>query len=172
MNSKPVLFAILLLGSLTLFAQPAPAPVAPAVRATPATVTAENLTWYTSLEQAQTAAQAKNLPILIDFTGSDWCIWCKRLGDEVFSQPEFKAYTNTSMILVRIDFPRGFRSLPAEEQQYRKDLQERFAIEGYPTVILTDAKGVEIARTGYQEGGAASYVTHLKGLLAEPKGAK
>jgi protein disulfide-isomerase len=138
----------------------------------PVKVQIDKLTWYTNLDDAIHVSQKKGLPILMDFTGSDWCGWCKKLDAEVFSQKEFQDYAAKNLVLVVMDYPRGFKSLPEGEQAYRLEIQTKFNIEGYPTIVLTDPQGKEVARTGYQEGGAAKYVEHLKGLLApieEPK---
>jgi len=48
-------------------------------------------------------------------------------------------------------------------------LSKKFGVQGYPTVLLLDADGNKIGETGYQEGGAAKYVEHLKELLAKAK---
>ena len=42
--------------------------------------------WLTDFQQAQAAAKAGHKLLLLDFTGSDWCIWCRELEAEVFSQ--------------------------------------------------------------------------------------
>jgi protein disulfide-isomerase len=123
------------------------------------------LVWLDDFEVAKQTAGEKNLPILVDFTGSDWCIWCQKLDKEVFTQPEFAAYAKDNLVLVKMDFPKSFRDLPPDVQQKRETLRQQFRIEGFPTIMLLKADGTEIAKTGYQEGGAASYVTHLKGLL-------
>src|SRR6266481_5854060 len=70
-------------------------------------------TWLTDLPSAQATAKAENKIVLINFTGSDWCGWCIRLRDEVFSQPEFDAYANDHLVLVEADFPRH-KAQPAE----------------------------------------------------------
>jgi len=62
--------------------------------------------WLTDLPQAQAQAKVENKTVLLDFTGSDWCPWCIRLKNEVFSQPEFIAYANKNTVLVEVDFPR------------------------------------------------------------------
>ena len=46
--------------------------------------------WVTDYEEAFVKARNENKHVLINFTGSDWCGWCKKLEREVFSQPEFK----------------------------------------------------------------------------------
>ena len=45
------------------------------------------------------------------------------------------------------------------------ELAKKFGIRGFPTIVIVDAEGNEIARTGYQRGGAKNYVDHLKDLL-------
>ena len=50
--------------------------------------TPESLNWRTNLEEAVAQAQKENKAVLVNFTGSDWCKWCMKLNDEVFSQDE------------------------------------------------------------------------------------
>ena len=52
--------------------------------------TEENSAWLTDYELAKKQATDENKTILVDFTGSDWCGWCIKLHNEVFSQSEFK----------------------------------------------------------------------------------
>ncbi|MEC8190353.1 MAG: thioredoxin family protein [Verrucomicrobiota bacterium] len=121
--------------------------------------------WELNFEQAQARAKAENKPMLLDFTGSDWCGWCIRLDKEVFSQPEFKAYAAESLVLVELDFPRG-KKQSAEIKAQNKALAKKYSIRGYPTIVLLTAEGELIERTGYQRGGAANYVAHIKEILA------
>jgi len=48
-------------------------------------VRAEDLKWVTELPKAQEQARAEKKLVLLDFTGSDWCGWCIKLNEEVFS---------------------------------------------------------------------------------------
>lgn len=125
---------------------------------------AGELTWLQSFDEARRQAAASGRPILADFSGSDWCGWCIRLEKEVFSQAVFRDYARQNLVLLLVDFPR-FSSQSADLARNNRDLAERFRIQGFPTVLLLDADGREIARTGYQPGGPAAYVEHLKSLL-------
>lgn len=124
--------------------------------------------WITDYPLALSYAEKLDRPVLINFTGSDWCPWCFRLRDEVFVQPEFADYAKDNLILLTIDFP-SKKKLPAEEIKANQALAEKYDIEGYPTILLLDAHEMEIARTGYQPGGAQSYVKHLQDLISEAK---
>jgi thioredoxin-related protein len=122
--------------------------------------------WITDLDAAKKQAAAEKKDILIDFTGSDWCIWCKRLDGEVFSKDEFKKGVKDKFILVSLDYPQDKEKAGVTEEMAKKnaELAKTFAIKGYPTILLVDSEGKPFAATGYQEGGPDKYVTHLDEL--------
>jgi len=121
--------------------------------------------WITDYELALSAAKETNKPILINFTGSDWCIWCKRLQKEVFAENEFIEYAKSNLILLKLDFPRNIKQTEKEKAQ-NDALAKQYGIQGFPTIVLLSSNGKEITRTGYQEGGPKKYVAHLQSLLA------
>jgi len=120
--------------------------------------------WLTDFAAAQKEAVARNVPILVDFSGSDWCGWCKRLDKKVFSQPAFKEYAEKNLVLFIADFPRKSTLSPAIEKQ-NKELMKKFGVRGFPTILILNKEGKKIAQTGYQRGGAEAYVEHLKELI-------
>lgn len=123
-------------------------------------------TWQTDFEKATSEAKKGKKAILLNFTGSDWCMWCIKLHDEVFSKEAFQEYAQDELVLVEVDFP-ARKELDEATKRQNYDLQEKYRIEGYPTIILVDEEGKEIARTGYRPGGAQAYVQHIKKLLEE-----
>jgi thioredoxin-related protein len=120
--------------------------------------------WETDFAAAKKRAKAEKKAMLLDFTGSDWCGWCMRLQKEVFATPEFKKYAKTQLVLVEVDFPRN-KPLPRKEKEQNDKLGEEYHVQGYPTIILLNSDGGEVARTGYKEGGPENYIAHLKELL-------
>lgn len=124
----------------------------------------EDLKWTENLETALQTAKAENKTVLINFTGSDWCQWCKRLNSEVFSQDEFAEYAKENLVLVRLDFPRTIKLSP-ETVYYNNKLAQQFGVQGFPTIILMDKNGNVLTYTGYREGGAANYVQHIKSFV-------
>ena len=122
--------------------------------------------WLTDFNKAKQEAAEKKLPILADFSGSDWCGWCIKLDKEVFSQKEFKAFAKDHVVLFLADFPRE-KELAADVKAQNEQLRKAYGVEGFPTVLLLDAGGKVIARTGYRKGGAGAYVDHLKDLLKQ-----
>ena len=119
--------------------------------------------WETNFEKAKTAAAKDNKDLLIDFTGSDWCGWCIKLNKEVFDKDAFKQDAPKHFVLVELDYPQK-KEQSAEIKEQNKKLQETYTIEGFPTILLTDAKGRPYAKTGYQEGGPEAYNEHLTEL--------
>lgn len=117
--------------------------------------------WKERLDSALKEAEGTKKAVLVNFTGSDWCIWCKRLDAEVFGKPEFAAYAKENLVLVKIDFPRD-KELPAEQQAYNRQLAQQYNIEGFPTIVLVSAEGRTMGVTGYQPGGPVKYIEHLK----------
>lgn len=126
--------------------------------------TSDNLNWEDKLETALQKAKSENKAVLVNFTGSDWCVWCQKLSAEVFSQPEFEDYANENLILVKIDFPEKIEQ-SVETKMYNNQLAQRFGIEGYPTIFLLKNDGSVALKTGYLPGGPVNYVSQLKGYL-------
>jgi thioredoxin-related protein len=122
--------------------------------------------WLTDFDAAKKSASESKKDLLIDFTGSDWCGWCIKLNDEVFKHDAFKAGVKDSFVLVEVDFPRDKAKLSDEARKKNTELGEKYAVQGYPTILLCDAEGRPYAATGYQKGGPEKYVEHLNGLRA------
>ena len=120
--------------------------------------------WRTDFEKVSEEAEKSHRYMLLDFSGSDWCGWCIRLDDEVFSESAFDAYAEENLICVLLDFPRRKRldSLTAEQN---KALAAKYGVKGFPTVVILAPDGGLVARTGYQKGGAEAYVEHLKSFI-------
>ncbi len=124
----------------------------------------DSLKWYDNLEQAESVALKEGKPVLINFTGSDWCVWCKKLRTEVFSQDDFINYAKDNLILVKVDFPEKIEQSEATKF-YNNQLAQKFGVQGFPTIVLLDSRGTVMGITGYQPGGADAYVQHIKSYL-------
>ena len=124
----------------------------------------KKLVWNDNLEKAVEIAKKQDKAILINFSGSDWCKWCKKLDAEVFSQNEFINYAKKNLILVKIDFPQYTPQDP-KVQSYNREVAQMFRVEGFPTVVVINKNQKLAAYTGYQAGGAENYVKYLKSVL-------
>jgi protein disulfide-isomerase len=114
------------------------------------------------LTKALEQAKAENKTVLLDFTGSDWCVWCTKFDDDVLSQPEFADYAKTNLLMVMLDFP---NSKPQSDsvKQANKDLQDKFKVAGFPTYVALTPDGKEIGRqVGYLKGGPQAFIAELE----------
>jgi len=126
--------------------------------------------WLEDFGLAQELAAQMKRPMLLDFTGSDWCPWCVKLDTEVFSTDAFKKAAADGLILVKVDFPRQ-KKLSDEQKQRNESLRSQFGISGFPTVVVLDSAGTKLGTLGYMEGGPDAFLAKLKGILG-PKGGK
>ena len=113
---RRIVAAALALGCMCAFA--------PAVRG-------EEGLWQTDFSAAKAKAKSEKKFLLVDFTGSDWCIWCKRLKAEVFDKDEFQNEAPKHFVLVELDFP-STKKLPDELKQQNETLQKKYEIHGFP----------------------------------------
>jgi protein disulfide-isomerase len=121
------------------------------------TASAADLEWHTDLAKAQAQANAEKKMVMLDFTGSDWCGWCIKLNKEVFSTDEFAEYAKKNLVLVEVDFPRK-KQLSAEQKKANQALQEKYKIQGYPTLIVLDGEGKKVGELGYVAGGPKPWI--------------
>ena len=120
--------------------------------------------WMEDYAAALSLSEETAKPILINFTGSDWCVWCQRLTDEVFSQQEFIDYAAENFILLKIDFLMNTPQ-PEEIRNENIALMEKYGVQGFPTIVFIDNQENVLGITGYQPGGAIDYIEHLKELV-------
>jgi len=120
-----------------------------------------DVSWMTDAEAAMAKAKAEKKVVLMDFTGSDWCVWCHRLDGEVFSTETFKKYAGEHLVLLKLDFPRKSPQSEAEKRQ-NMALAEKYEIQGFPTVLVFSPEGEKIGELGYQRGGPEAWLASLK----------
>ncbi|HHS12291.1 MAG TPA: thioredoxin family protein [bacterium] len=120
--------------------------------------------WHENFQEAMELAGETQKYMLLNFSGSDWCGWCHKLSDEVFSQEAFQNYSEEHLILVLLDFPRNKPQSDSLKKQ-NKELLEKYGIRGFPTILLLDPKGNTALQTGYRAGGPEAYVEHLKSSI-------
>ena len=123
--------------------------------------------WLTDLEEAKKRAAKENKPILMFFTGSDWCIWCQRLEADVLEKDEFRQFAKANMVLLEIDFPNDKSKQSGELKKQNAELDKKFKVEGYPTMVLVASDGeTELDR---EVGYSKELVTNLKTALKKTK---
>lgn len=135
-------------------------------------VQAQELKWETDINKAISVSNKSKKPMLLFFTGSDWCGWCIRLQKEVLKTPEFATWAKKNVVLVELDYP---RSKPQTDQikAQNNGLQQTFGIQGFPTVYFATAKVnakkvpafTAMGSTGYVAGGPKAWLDVANGIL-------
>lgn len=128
---------------------------------------AQAASWLTDFEAAKAQAAEEGKTVMINFTGSDWCGWCMRLKEEVFSKPEFDSFAAKNLVLVEIDFPKR-KPLPASALKANAALADKLRVAGYPTLIFFNPQGKEVYRGGYEPGGVTAFVQRTAKALNAP----
>lgn len=118
---------------------------------------AQELKWYTNVKEAVTVSKKEKKPLMLFFTGSDWCGWCIRLQNEVLKTPEFSKWAKESVVLVELDYPR--RTPQSDEiKKQNNELQQAFGIQGYPTVYFANATVNKEGKVNFEGLGSTGYV--------------
>ncbi|MCH2063657.1 MAG: thioredoxin family protein [Roseibacillus sp.] len=97
--------------------------------------------WTMDYDAAVKLAGEKKLPLMLNFTGSDWCGWCKLMDEKVFAEEVWKAYAKENVLLVTLDFPRDKSIVPEKYVERNEKLQEQFGVRGFPTYVVLDNDG-------------------------------
>jgi len=116
--------------------------------------------WNEDYEEVQTTAKALDRPILILFTGSDWCPPCKAFEERIAHEDAFLDYAQENLVLMMADFPRG-KSQSRKVKAQNSELASQYKITGYPTLLLTDASGEAIAEVP-RGSSPKSFVQNIK----------
>ncbi len=126
--------------------------------------------WLTDLDVAKAQGVKENKPVLVDFTGSDWCPPCKQLHKAVFESAEFAAVAS-KYVLVELDYPKA-KTQSEELKAKNREWQQKFGISGFPTVLLIDAKSADVFGKTVGFGGqtAKEYLQKLASFQNTPEG--
>lgn len=137
---------------------------------------AQDAVWHTDMKMASKIAMKENKPIMLFFTGSDWCGWCKRLQSEVLDTSDFEKWASDNVVLVELDFPRR-TALDQATKQQNYQLQSMFKVRGYPTIHFVNPKKetdgkinlAGLGKTGYVRGGPKKWLEVANNIIKKNK---
>lgn len=124
----------------------------------------EHITWE-DLDTALSQSKKDRKVVGLFFTGSDWCVWCKKMNEQILTSPDFIQFAQKYLHLVEIDFPQA-ETLPESVRERNEELKERYDVSGFPTFVFIRSDGTEIAKMGFEYGGGANYVKKVKAALS------
>jgi protein disulfide-isomerase len=117
--------------------------------------------WTEDYAAAAAKAKKEHKMILLDFTGSDWCIWCQRTDAEVFSTREFKTFADKKLVLVKLDYP-SLHPQPEVIKAQNAKMLDKYGVEGFPMLVVLDShEKVVFSQVGYKPGGPEAFIAQF-----------
>ena len=126
-------------------------------------------TWNTYHSAMQMSRQTGR-PVMLVFSGSDWCSWCRRLESEVLRTQQFSTWAEANVLAVYVDFPQG-HMLPTALAQQNEQLKQRFSahVQYYPTVLFVNANQQVIGKMGFVEGGPDDWIQQAQAFASKTR---
>ncbi len=132
----------------------------------------KEVTWLTDMNEATKLAIAQKKPVLLFFTGSDWCGWCTKLQNEVLKKEEFTNWAAQNVVLVELDFPKR-KQLDEALKTQNQSLQRALKVSGYPTIWFVNPEIKPdntinlkpLGSSGYVAGGPDKWLAVANGIL-------
>ena len=123
--------------------------------------------WVKNIDEAKELALKNDKPIVLVFSGSDWCAPCMKLDKQVFSTGEFKQYASENYVLLKADFPqRKKNKLSKEQQVHNNQLAEKYNKNGFfPLVVVLNSNGKSLGNLGYKNIAAKAYIESINAQI-------
>ncbi|MEZ4688373.1 MAG: thioredoxin family protein [Bacteroidia bacterium] len=118
---------------------------------------------------AQAKAKSSDKPLVILFSGSDWCRPCIQLHNLVYKNESFQEYANENLVIYLADFPRRPENqLPADVKATNDQLAQQYGLRGVPTTLVLSSEGEVLGKmVGNPDGTYDGYVNKLKGFVSQ-----
>ena len=96
---------------------------------------AGEVAWVKNYDDALKQAASQKKFVVLDMSAS-WCGFCRKMAREVYPSQEFVDYSRKHV----------FVRLFADTDPQGPELAEKYGVEGFPTILVLDAKGNEVGR--------------------------
>lgn len=118
--------------------------------------------WPSNYAQGAAQAKTEQKPIILSFTGSDWCPACQELDKYVLNTGVFRDYAAKNLVFVEVDLPQH-KSLPGTQLQQNMQLVQKYGIQGFPTLVILSSEGKFLGQmVGYSEMGPKGYIAQIE----------
>lgn len=99
------------------------------------------LAWLIDFEEAKQVSEEQCKPILMYFTGSDWCAPCKKLKADFFNSEKF-TQKSQEFVLLMVDLPRRRDLITPEQKRKNMLLAQDYNKRGsFPTLVGLNGEG-------------------------------
>ncbi len=96
-----------------------------------------------NFDAAKEMAAEQEKPILMIFSGSDWCKPCIQLRETVIGTDQFTTFAEEELVLLELDFPyKRQNRLPKAQRKHNDALAAKYNPTGeFPLMLLLDNEG-------------------------------
>ena len=102
--------------------------------------------WQQDFSNAEKLTKSTDKPMLIFFTGSDWCGPCKMLVSDVFESEKFNKEVQNDFVLYEADFPRNKDLVTTSQRSDNYKLKNKYNVSSYPTIVIVNGKGKALGK--------------------------
>lgn len=107
-----------------------------------------SLNWLLDIDEALTISRKEHKPVLVFFTGSDWCAPCKMLKEDFFNSTKFEEKSE-NFVLLLVDIPRKVDVISKEQKEKNLKLVNKYnKTGGYPKLVALDSSGHVVGELG------------------------
>jgi len=112
------------------------------------------------------SAESKK-PVLLIFSGSDWCAPCIRFNKEVLTTEQFQYYASNHFVLLKADFPQR-KKLDKALVEQNEELADRYNPTGqFPHILLLHPDQSVLATLHYKNQNSEEFISQLSSYFAE-----
>lgn len=107
--------------------------------------------WQDSYTQALETSKTRELPLVVVFSGSDWCAPCIKMKRRILDSEEFIGAATDNFVFYKADFPKKKENrLPEELAGTNRSLAQKYNPQGhFPLVVVLDREGGVLGKIGY-----------------------
>ena len=118
-----------------------------------------------SPDQAFSAALESRKPVLLYFSGSDWCLPCQTFSKTIISDSSFKKYADGNLVMIEVDFPQK-SSFTKQQVLWNEKLAEEFNPNGiFPYLLLVHADKTVIASLKYLHFDPQQFIEEINNAI-------
>lgn len=123
--------------------------------------------WVGDYDKVVALAKTEDKPIVLVFSGSDWCAPCIKLNNNIWKSEDFISYSSEHYILYKADFPRKkTNKLPEEKIKSNQLLAEKYNPRGYfPLVVILNKNEEVMGTTGYAKVSPKQYISRINSFI-------
>ena len=123
--------------------------------------------WHLTYQEALAISKNEDKPLVVVFSGSDWCTPCIKLETEIFKTEEFITHATKNYVLYKADFPRKKANQLSGEVMYQNNiLADKYNRQGYfPLVVVLDKSQNVLGKTSYRRTTPNEYITLINNFI-------